>query len=119
MATTNTTDNGVKNVWDEKELGCLWRREKQSTKEKYLTGVLKADKLRELLAKSNEDIQLVCFSNKGKSKDTHPDLRVYLSEKRPASNSTASAPAAPRGDTTRSGRTAPVAAPAPDNDGLI
>jgi len=85
MATTANTTNGTnKNAWEEKELGCLWRREKASTKEKYLTGVLSADKLRKLLAGSGEDIQLVCFTNKHKNKDTHPDLRIYLSEKKPA-----------------------------------
>ena len=80
MATTGTN----KNAWDEKELGCLWRREKQATKEKYLTGVLDAEKLRKLLTASKEDIQVIVFTNKRKQKDTHPDLRIYLSEKKPA-----------------------------------
>lgn len=107
MATTDK-NNGEKNVWDEKELGCLWRRE-TSSQEKYLTGVLKADKLRALLEKSGEDIQLVCFSNKNKSKDTHPDLRIYLSEKKKTTTSSAPAPAR---TAPAPARTAPVSQPA-------
>jgi hypothetical protein len=106
MATTNAK-NG--NNWDEKELGCLWKREKQSTKEKYLTGVLSAKKLQALVA-AGADVQVVCFSNKGKTKDTHPDLRIYLSEKRPAGAAGATS--------TRPAATTP-AAPTPDASELI
>lgn len=110
MATTaNTTGTGkVRNDWDERELGCLWRREKQGTKEKYLTGVLDADKLRKILTANNGDVQIVCFSNKGKTKDTHPDLRIYLSEKKPAAKS---------GGKTSAAAPAPV--PTPDANELI
>lgn len=110
MATTDNS-NG-KNQWDEKELGCLWRRETQKTKEKYLTGVLKRDKLMKLLAASNEDVQVVCFSNKKKEKDTHPDFRIYLSEKRPAAD--AKAPAAKAATATKA-----APAPVPDANDLI
>lgn len=119
MATTaTTTGNGAnKSAWDDKELGVLWRREKNGTKEKYLTGVLDAKKLAQLLAKSNEDIQVVCFTNKRKQKDTHPDLRIYLSEKKPAAKGSA-APAAPAA--TAPAATAPAPAPAPvDTNELI
>lgn len=112
MATTATTNgNGAnKSNWNEKELGCLWRREKNGTKEKYLTGVLSAAKLQALLAKGGGDIQVVCFSNKHKNKDTHPDLRIYLSEKKPTgATASRTAPAA----------AAPAPAPAPDTNELI
>lgn len=101
MSTTSATNGngGVKNNWDERELGCLWRREKPSTKEKYLTGVINLKPLG-----FDKDVQVIVFTNKNKQKDTHPDLRVYISEKKPA----AKAPAA----------TAP-AAPAPDANELI
>jgi hypothetical protein len=85
MATTNTpntTGNAsapTPNAWDQKELGCMWRREKQNSKEKYLTGVLN---LKHLPGFPDQDVPIVVFTNKRKLKDTHPDLRVYLSEKR-------------------------------------
>jgi hypothetical protein len=103
MATTAT--NG-KNNWEDKELGCLWRREKQSTKEKYLTGVINLKALG-----FDKDVQVVCFSNKHKTKDTHPDIRIYISEKKPAAKTaTASAPAK---------AAAPSPAPVPDASELI
>lgn len=106
MATTATTNgngtNTAKNAWDEKELGCLWRREKQGTKEKYLTGVLNFKAVG-----FDKDVQVIVFTNKRKTKDTHPDLRVYISEKKPAAKTAAPAPVA----------TAP--APTPDANELI
>ncbi len=114
-----TTENVKNNIWDEKELGCLWRREKSSTKEKYLTGVLNAKKLRALLDKSDEDIQLVCFTNKNKSKDTHPDLRIYLSEKRPTSDGPRAAAPAAATQATRPAARPTQSAPPPDANDLI
>jgi hypothetical protein len=109
MSTTSATtgNGGNKTNWDERELGCLWRREKPSTKEKYLTGVINLKPLG-----FDKDVQVIVFTNKNKQKDTHPDLRVYISEKRPAAKGTTAAPAkAPAA-------TAP-AAPAPDANELI
>lgn len=105
MATTKTD-------WEAKDLGCMWKREKQGTKEKYLTGVLNANKLRKVLETAGEEVQLVVFSNKNKTKDNHPDLRIYLSEKRngtkPDAPATRTAPAAK-----------PTPAATPPNDDLI
>jgi hypothetical protein len=107
----------VPNIWDQKELGVMWKKEKLTTKEKYLTGAFKLGKvfgllgvktLEELLAL---DINFVVFSNKNKSKDTHPDLRIYWSEPRVKG-------ASPTVPTARPAAAAPVAA-VPDGGVLI
>ena len=100
MSTTKT--DSKPSEWDKKELGCLWRRESKNG-EKYLTGVLSAEKLSALLA-SGEDVQIICFTNKQKQKDTHPDLRIYISEKK-------TAPAAPTAPTPPAKKSQPFKAP--------
>lgn len=97
---TNTATNG-ENPWDKKELGALWKREKQTSKEKYLTGVLNLKNLGDEFP--DKDVPVVIFSNKRKQKDTHPDLRVYLSEKNSKPATTTAKPTVNR-----------VAAPAPE-----
>lgn len=114
MATTATNSGGKRvNDWDAREIGCFWKREKQGTKEKYLTGVLSAEKIRQALANGGgEDIQLIAFANRSKNKETHPDLRLYVSDKKPTPRSTAKQPARPA--------PAPSApAPMPDSSELI
>jgi uncharacterized protein (DUF736 family) len=81
--TTNTTTTPAKNAWDKKELGALWKRETQSSKEKYLTGVINLKSLG-----FDKDVSIIIFSNKNKQKESHPDLRVYLSEKRESKTET-------------------------------
>lgn len=90
------------NPWDQKEMGVLWRREKQSNKEKYLTGPINLKNvvtflgiktLDELL---RTDLNVVVFSNKGKSKETHPDLRIYYSEPRQKTGATTAPARTPR-----------------------
>ena len=109
MATTNGKTN-----WDEKELGCLWRRETQATKEKYLTGVINLKSLG-----FDQDVQLICFTNKHKTKDTHPDIRIYLSEKKTGA-AKGSAPAAKPAPTKPVAPTpAPQLPQAPDASELI
>lgn len=104
---SNTTTNAgaagqQKNAWEQKELGVLWKRTKNGTTESYLTGTLNLKALG-----FDKDIPLVVFSNKRKEKDTHPDLKIYLSERKPqAANA---APASP----------APTAAPVPPQSRLI
>ena len=73
---TNTTNTNGKTDWTKMELGALWRR--QSSKgEKYLTGTLK---FTEGVA-AGQQVQVIIFSNKDKTAENQPDLRVYLSEK--------------------------------------
>ena len=127
MATTNNRNAsapaGAKepNPWDQKEMGVLWKRQKQSNQENYLTGPLNLKNictflgiktLEQLLA---TELNVIGFSNKNKSKDTHPDIRLYYSEPRAKqATTTTSRPATPRASTP-----APAAEPAPTANDLI
>jgi uncharacterized protein (DUF736 family) len=53
-------------------IGALWLRESKEGK-KYFSGVLEA---------LSGDIQIAVFKNDKKEKETHPDYRIILSEKR-------------------------------------
>ncbi len=68
-----TMDNTAeqKSEWAQRELGALWKRE--SPNQKYLTGKVKV---------GDEDVNIVVFSNKHKTKDSQPDFRVYRSRDR-------------------------------------
>lgn len=80
------------NEWDIRKLGCMWQRTKKNSSDTYLTGVLDVKKLRALLATiGDEDIQWVGFSNKQKKEDKHPDVIIYLSEKKEGNAPTAPA----------------------------
>jgi hypothetical protein len=70
----------------------MWKKEKKGSTEKYLTGTLN---LKNVPGFPDMDVPIVVFSNKRKLKDTHPDLRIYLSEKRDSGTAPApvSAPA--------------------------
>lgn len=100
------------NPWDIKELGCLWKK-KSKKDESYFTGVidmkkvvanLKVKTLEELL---KYNLDLICFQNKRKTKDTHPDVRVYWSEPRESASAPAAAPRR---------QAAPAPAPADSNE---
>jgi hypothetical protein len=86
MSSTNTT-NGNPDPWQAKEIGVAWKRTKQGTNESYLTGNINLKSLGFDL-----DVQFVAFSNKRKQKETHPDIRFYVSEKRNASTTGKPAP---------------------------
>lgn len=77
MPTTNNTNNGAKTDWKKNELGALWKRQSKGSGEKYLTGTLKFQES----VQAGQEIQVIIFSNKTKKADSHPDLRVYISEK--------------------------------------
>ena len=102
---TNTT-NGTTDPWQAKELGVLWKRTKTGTKNSYLTGTINLKKLIEQGIDPSSDIALVIFPNKHKTKDTHPDLRVYVSEKKSSTSTT---------NTTKT----PVKTAVAQDDGLI
>lgn len=118
MSQNTTTNGGTPNPWEAKELGVFWKRTKQGTTESYLTGNLN---LKNLIAQGvdlSQDIQVIMFTNKKKLKETHPDLRLYISEKRDA---TAKAPAkttAPVKATAKPATAAPktAATAVPDNE---
>ena len=67
----DNTSEQKKSEWSQRELGALWKRE--SPNQKYLTGKVKV---------GDEDVNIVVFSNKHKSKDSQPDFRVYRSRDR-------------------------------------
>lgn len=79
-----------KSKWGAKELGVLWSRVKNGTSESYLVGSINLKSLG-----FDKDVPLVIFSNKSKEKEQHPDLRIYLSEKKPATPAAPAAPTAP------------------------
>jgi uncharacterized protein (DUF736 family) len=64
------------NQQEKKELGALWKRKSKSN-ETYLSGVIKLNVLG-----IDKEIPIVGFSNKFKTQDNHPDVRIYLSEPR-------------------------------------
>jgi uncharacterized protein (DUF736 family) len=106
--TTNRTASTTPNAWDQKELGCLWKKAKKADGEKFLSGILN---LKNVPGFPDKDVEIVVFSNKKKTKDTQPDLRIYISEKREGNGRTAPAPAA--------AATAAPAAVTPDAGELI
>ena len=62
------------NTWEQREIGAMWKRD--GVNQKYLVGRLKLEKI----PKDSEELNVVVFSNKNKSKETHPDFRVYISK---------------------------------------
>lgn len=116
---TNTTTNGTPDPWQAKELGVLWKRVKQGTNDAYLTGTLNIKKLIDQGIDPSADIALVIFPNKSKKKDTHPDLRIYVSEKRASTATAQKTTAAAPAKKAAPAPTAKPAAPAPDANDLI
>ena len=96
--TTNTrnasTSNSTPpvNVWDQRELGCMWLKTKKGSDEKYMKGTLN---LKNVPGFPDQDVQFVVFKNKRKLNDSHPDLRVYVSEKRESTQATVPTTPAP------------------------
>ena len=64
MSNDNTT-----NDWTAREIGALWKKSGQN--QKYLSGRLK-------LPGTDEEVDVVIFTNKYKKQENHPDFRVYL-----------------------------------------
>jgi uncharacterized protein (DUF736 family) len=80
------------NTWEQREIGAMWKRD--GVNQKYLVGRLKLEKV----PKDSEELNIVVFSNKNKSKETHPDFRVYVSQsKEEREAERAEEPAAPSG----------------------
>jgi len=78
MSENNKTD------WSKLELGALWKR--KSPTQTYLSGYIKVDEFG-----TQKEVKVVVFSNKNKKdNDKAPDFRVYLSEPKNGSNTTAS-----------------------------
>lgn len=96
------SENATKS--DQIEIGALWKKEGKN--QKFLAGNINIknltdDQVKQLIA--TKELPVVIFYNKFKQKDTHPDLRVYLSKPKasapaPAAAKTAAAPAAAEND---------------------
>jgi uncharacterized protein (DUF736 family) len=75
------SDNANKPKSDQIEVGALWKKEGKS--QKFLAGNLDLNTFPEPLWAEfikTKKLPLVIFTNKFKQKETHPDLRVYLSK---------------------------------------
>ena len=99
------------NEWEKKELGVLWSRTKKDSTEKFLTGKINLKNYG-----FDRDVDVVIFKNKTKTKDTHPDLRIYFSEPRPQASAGAAPAVARKPVATRVATPEPVVA---QNDELI
>lgn len=54
--------------WNKREIGALWKKTKGI--QAFYSGKLTID---------GKDIEIICFSNKHKTEEKHPDVRIYLS----------------------------------------
>ena len=70
----DNTNNESTSTWEQREIGAMWKRD--GVNQKYLVGRLKLEKI----PKNSDELNVVVFSNKNKSKETHPDFRVYISK---------------------------------------
>ena len=59
--------------WQKRECGALWKKE--SPTQKYYSGHVKVDDNGE-----EKLVRVVVFSNRHKTKDNHPDMRIYTVE---------------------------------------
>lgn len=58
---------------DNVEIGALWK--KQGKSQKFLSGTINLKAIG-----YDKDVPVIIFTNKFKQKDSHPDLRIYLSK---------------------------------------
>lgn len=58
-----------KKDWSKVEIGALWKKEGGG--QSFYSGKVKVGKT---------EVDVVCFSNKYKTEDKHPDIRIYISE---------------------------------------
>lgn len=56
------------------ELGALWKKRSERTGNEYFTGDIKTP--------SGDVIKVIAFTNDRKTKENHPDIRIYLQEER-------------------------------------
>lgn len=65
-----SNESETKTDWQKREVGALWKKESPS--QKYFSGHVKIDDYGE-----EKLLKVVIFSNRHKSKDSHPDFRIY------------------------------------------
>jgi len=68
-----SNETETKTDWQKRECGALWKKESPS--QKYFSGHVKVDDDGE-----EKLLRVVVFSNRHKSKDSHPDFRIYTVE---------------------------------------
>lgn len=78
---------------DKKELGALWKRKAKTSGESYLSGILN---FKELPGFPDVDVSVMIFSNRYKTADNHPDLRVFFRENREGAKTTSTAKSTPK-----------------------
>ena len=54
--------------WNAREIGALWKKNKNG--QNFYSGKFTYE---------GKEVEVVCFTNKHKTSDTHPDVRIYLS----------------------------------------
>ena len=88
------------------EIGALWK--KQGKTQKFLSGTINLKAIG-----YDKDVQIVVFTNKFKQKETHPDLRMYVSKPKPGTAPVAAKPAA------APAKAKAVAKPAPETEEAV
>ena len=63
------SDEKTKTDWNKLEIGAMWK--KTNDKQSFYTGHVTI---------GGKEVDIVCFSNKHKTDDKHPDIRVYERE---------------------------------------
>jgi len=76
-----SNETETKTDWQKRECGALWKKESPS--QKYFSGHVKVDDDGE-----EKLLRVVVFSNRHKSKDNHPDFRIYTVEDNKVERST-------------------------------
>lgn len=105
-------ENANQDSWQQKELGVLWKRKKKGTNESFLTGRINLKNLG-----FDKDVEVIIFTNKKKTEEKHPDLRIYVSEPRPNGGAQATAPTpAAKKPAAPAAKPAPAAPPAQDEE---
>ena len=59
---------------DMQELGALWKKRSERTGNEFYSG--------DLQLPGGEKVKVIAFDNDRKTKDSHPDIRIYLAEDR-------------------------------------
>lgn len=58
-----------KRDWSKLEMGALWK--KTNATQSFYSGKIKIE---------GKEFEIICFTNKHKTADNHPDIRIYLSQ---------------------------------------
>lgn len=101
----DTNTNSKTNPNAQVEIGALWKKSGQT--QKFLSGTIK----RSAIPAGTDDIQIVVFSNKFKEKDSHPDLRIYISRPKPGSVNDSAPASAPKTASKPASKADPAAPP--------